>query len=213
MGVVGMVLGFMLEEEHNALLLPPAVEAAEKSDVAIVFVGHSPSWETGGTDRESMALPRDGSQDALISAVASVNTNTIVVNTTGSPISMSWLSEVAAVLQAWLQGQEAGYAITDVLLGAVSPGGKLPCTFPKSIEVAPTYGNFPSDLERRRVEYQEGVFVGYRYYDEHPNAVMFPFGYGLSYTTFEITEGRLSGQTLDENGSVTVTAIVTYMLD
>ena len=208
-GLVGVTVGFMAEQDHDAPLLEPAVETAKESDIAIVFVGHDSDWESEGADRDSMDLPRDGSLDRLISAVAKANPNTIVVNSTGSPVTMPWIDDIAALLQAWLPGQEAGHAITDVLLGIVSPGGKLPCTFPKSLEVSPTYGNFPGDLERRRVEYKEGIFVGYRYYDEHPEAVLFPFGHGLSYSSFELANARLSNDVLVSDGDLTVTVNVT----
>lgn len=207
-GLVGVTFGFMTEQEHDAPLVEPAVAASKKSDVAIVFVGHDPDWESEGADRDSMDLPRDGSLDELITAVAKANPNTIVVNSTGSPITMPWINDVAAVLQTWHLGQEAGHAITDVLLGLVSPGGKLPCTFPRSLELTPTYDNFPGDLEKRRVEYKEGIFVGYRYYDEHPEAVLFPFGHGLSYSTFKISNARLNKNVFGPDDDLTVTVDV-----
>lgn len=196
-GVLAVAVGFMEEAKHDVELLGPAVEVASSADVAIVFTGHSEAWESEGIDRDAISLPSHGSLDALVSAVASVNSNTIVVNSTGAAVTMPWIDNVAAVLQSWLPGQEAGYAIADILLGAVSPGGKLPCTFPKSLELTPTYTNFPGDLERHTVKYEEGVFVGYRYYDERPEAVLFPFGHGLSYSVFDMSCVRLSKDILD----------------
>ncbi|KAL2847400.1 glycoside hydrolase superfamily [Aspergillus pseudodeflectus] len=183
---LGFSLGLAHQSEYEADLLGPAVEAARSSDIALVFTGHTPAWETEGADRESFALPKDGSQDRLIEAVAAVNRNTIVVNCTGSPIDMPWASQVAAIVQAWFPGQEAGYSIADVLLGKVNPGGKLPTTLPKSLDDSAANSHFPGDVESRVVEYKEDIFVGYRHHDRFPEGVLFPFGFGLSYTTFEI---------------------------
>ncbi|KAL3450806.1 glycoside hydrolase superfamily [Aspergillus insuetus] len=202
--IVGFKLTFMEEGEHDADLLSEAVKVAQSSDIAIVFVGNLTSWETEGADRESMDLPRNGSLDRLIAASAKVNPKTIVVNSTGTPITMPWLGDVAAILQTWFPGQEAGHAISDVILGNVNPGGKLPVTFPKSITDSPSYGNFPGDLETLKVDYKEGVFVGYRHFDRKPEGVQFPFGFGLSYTTFEISNVTASGDVLDGGVAVTV---------
>ncbi|KXJ90096.1 glycoside hydrolase superfamily [Microdochium bolleyi] len=217
-GVIGVTMGFMAEEEHDVVLLPEAVAVAEESDVAVVFVGHTPTWETEGTDRGSMNLPKDGSLDKLIGSVAAAakrrdkNKKVVVVNSTGSPIAMPWIGQVDAVLQAWFPGQEAGYAIADVLFGKVSPGGKLPVSFPRSIKVAPTYGNFPGDLDKRIVRYEEGVFIGYRHYIEHPDDVLYPFGYGLSYTSFDISNIQITGserQMEGKDSTLSVSATVT----
>jgi beta-glucosidase len=157
-----------------------AATLAAGSDIAIVFAGLSGEWEREGTDRPNMELP--GEQARLIQAVADANENTIVVLDTGSPIAMDWLDKVAAVVQAWYPGQEAGNAIADVLFGDVNPSGKLPTTFPRRLEDNPAHINYPG--ENGRVHYGEGIFVGYRYYDEKGIEPLFPFGHGLSYTTF-----------------------------
>ncbi|MGD2177181.1 MAG: glycoside hydrolase family 3 C-terminal domain-containing protein [Anaerolineae bacterium] len=157
-----------------------AAALAAGSDIAIVFAGLSGEWESEGFDRPDMAPP--GEQARLIEAVAAVNENTIVVLNTGSPIRMDWVDKVAAVVQAWYPGQEAGNAIADVLFGDVNPSGKLPTTFPKRLTDNPAYINYPG--ENGRVHYGEGIFVGYRYYDEKEIEPLFPFGHGLSYTTF-----------------------------
>lgn len=206
--VVGFSLGFAFEADFATDLCSVAVEKAQTSDVAILFVGNTPAWETEGYDRDGLALPKDGSLDRLVSGCASVNPNTIVVNMTGSPISMPWVDDVKAVVQAWFPGQEAGYAITDALLGRVNPGGKLPVTFPKRIEDAPTYGNFPGSIEKLQVDYKEDIFIGYRHYDQHPETVLFPFGYGLSYTTFDITDANLSTTKVKPSDSFDVSACV-----
>ncbi len=115
-----------------------------------------------------MDLPADGTLDRLIVAVSAVNPNTIVINSTGSPISMPWLPSVAAVIQAWFTGQEAGNSISDVVFGAVNPSGKLPVTFPRSIDVTPAYHNFPGDVTTQKVAYKEGIYIGYRHFDRKP---------------------------------------------
>jgi beta-glucosidase len=192
-GLPGFRMGFMLQEEHDLDLLTQAKDLAKEVDYAIVFTGHTPPWETEGQDQQSFNLPRDGSQDALIEGVASQNRNTIVVNSTGVAIDMPWLDKVAALIQAWFPGQEAGNAIADIISGAVNPSGRLPVSFPKRLEDAPAFGNFPGKKEGEQltVKYEEGVFVGYRHYDRLPKEkVQFPFGFGLSYTTFALSEGK-----------------------
>lgn len=189
---IGLRLGFMLEQDHNADLLSDAVAVAKDADVALVFTGHTPDWETEGQDQVSFHLPADGSQDRLVDAVAGVNSNTVVVNSTGVPVAMPWIHKVKAVLQAWFPGQEAGNAIADVLVGKVNPEGRLPVSFPRRLEDTPAYGNFPGEEVdgQPTVKYEEGVFVGYRHYDrgqKERDTVLFPFGHGLSYTTFDIS--------------------------
>ncbi|MGB7539060.1 MAG: glycoside hydrolase family 3 C-terminal domain-containing protein, partial [Anaerolineales bacterium] len=157
-----------------------AAALAARSDMAIVFAGLTSEWESEGGDRPDMELR--GAQVELIEKVAAANPNTIVVLNTGSPIAMPWLAEIPAVLQAWFAGQEAGNAVADVLFGGVNPSGKLPLTFPQRLEDNPAFINYPG--ERGQVVYGEGLFVGYRYYDKKEIAPLFPFGYGLSYTSF-----------------------------
>ncbi|KAJ8112459.1 hypothetical protein OPT61_g5180 [Boeremia exigua] len=207
-GLPGFRMGFMLEEEHNLDLLTQAKDLAKEVDIAIVFTGHTPAWETEGQDQQSFNLPRDGSQDALVDSVASVNRNTIVVNSTGVAVAMPWLEKVAALVQAWFPGQEAGNAIADIISGAVNPSGRLPVSFPKRIEDAPAYGNFPGEKKNDQltVKYEEGVFVGYRHYDRIPKEkVQFPFGFGLSYTTFALGSGKVE-QTSTDGFKATITA-------
>jgi beta-glucosidase len=162
-------------------LLQRAVALAAQSDVALVFTGLSSEWESEGFDRADLELP--GTQNELITKVAAANPNTVVVLNAGSAVTMPWLDKVAAVLLAWYPGQEAGNAIADVLFGDVNPSGKLPQTFPLRLEDNPSYLNFPG--ENGKVLYGERIFVGYRYYDKKRIAPLFPFGFGLSYTTFE----------------------------
>ncbi|KAL4871176.1 hypothetical protein BDV12DRAFT_164336 [Aspergillus spectabilis] len=214
-GLIGFRLGFMTEQDHNRDLLSEAVELAKASDIAIIFTGHTPDWETEGQDQISFHLPRNGSQDRLVAAVGAVNPNTVVVNCTGVAVAMPWLDEVKAVVQAWFPGQEAGNAIADVLTGAVNPAGRLPVSFPKKLEDAPAHGNFPGEYVEKdgqrqlEVTYEEGIFVGYRHYDlseENRSKVLFPFGYGLSYTTFKHASHKAN---VTGGSSVEVTVDVT----
>lgn len=190
-GRVGLRVGYMSEAEHNKDLVQEAVEVAKNSDIAIVFTGHEPCWETEGQDQVSFNLPKDGSQDRLVAAVAAVNPKTIVVNSTGVAVAMPWLDQVQGLLQSWYPGQECGNAIADVLTGAQTPEGHLSCTFPKKIEDCPAHGNFPGKHVdgQLKVEYKEGVFIGYRHFDRlSADKVNFPFGFGLSYTSFEFSD-------------------------
>ena len=182
-----------------------AVRLAAASDVAIVCVGFGGEWQSEGFDRPDMELP--GKQNALVEQVATANPRTIVVLNTGSPITMPWLDKVAAVVQAWYPGQECGNAIADVLFGDVTPSGKLPQTFPVRVEDNPAYLNFPG--ENGKVYYGEGLFVGYRYYDKKRIAPLFPFGFGLSYTTFGYSPLRLSTQEINPDDTLQVSVDVT----
>src|SRR5213078_1762663 len=182
-----------------------AAHLAAASDVAIVCVGFGGDWQSEGFDRRDMVLP--GKQDELVEQVAAANPRTIVVLNTGSPIAMPWLSSVAAVLQAWYPGQECGNAIADVLFGDTNPSGKLPQTFPVRLEDTPTYLDFPG--ENGKVYYGEGLFVGYRYYDKKRIAPLFPFGFGLSYTTFTYDNLRLSASAIGPGDTLQVAIDVT----
>lgn len=175
-----------------------AVEAARGADVALLFVGYPPEYESEGHDRPDLSLT--GRQAELIRAVAAANPNTVVVLNTGAPVDVDWADQVPAVLQAWYSGMEGGHAIADVILGAVNPSGRLPVTFPKRLADTPAYHTFPG---KRQVVYGESIFVGYRWYDLKGLDVAYPFGHGLSYTSF-----AYSGLTVAPDGarvSVTVT--------
>ncbi|KAJ4370519.1 hypothetical protein N0V83_005040 [Neocucurbitaria cava] len=193
-GLPGFRMGFMAQEEHDMDMITQAKEVAKECDIAIVFTGHTPAWETEGQDQVGFHLPRDGSQDKLVETISSVNSSTIIVNSTGVAIALPWLSKVSALVQAWFPGQEAGNAIADIISGAVNPSGRLPVSWPKHIEDAPAYGNFPGEVKdgQLTVKYEEGVFVGYRHYDRvAKEKVQFPFGFGLSYTTFSVGNGKV----------------------
>lgn len=162
-----------------------AVDAAKKSDVAIVFVGTSNQYETEGKDRDNLTLPND--QDALINAVTKANKNTVVVMITGSPVVMNdWINKVDGVVQAWFGGDEAGNAIADVLFGKYNPSGRLPMTFPVKWEDCSAYGSYKK--QDSVSVYSDGIFVGYRWFDKQDIKPLFPFGYGLSYTTFSYSD-------------------------
>ena len=181
-------------------LINQAKEAARKADVAIVFAGLPDSYESEGYDRKHMRIPEGHRK--LIEEVAEVNKNTVVVISNGSPIEMPWIDKVAGVLEAYLGGQASGGAIADLLFGVANPCGKLAETFPKRLEDNPSYLNFPGDS--KKVEYREGIFVGYRYYEAKNMDVLFPFGYGLSYTTFEYTDISIDKDEMMDNEEVTV---------
>ncbi len=164
-----------------------AVDAARQAEVALVFVGTNNHSESEGEDRSSLGLP--GEQDDLIRAVAAVNPHTVVVVNSGAPVTMDWADEVGAVLQAWYPGQEGGDAIVDVLLGRLDATGRLPTTFPRRIEDTPAFPTFPG--ADGLIDYEESIFVGYRHYDRAGPEPRFPFGHGLSYTTFDYHELRV----------------------
>ncbi len=168
--------------------LAQAVALAKSCDVALVFAGYPDGFETEGTDRPSMDLM--GKQNELIVAVAAANPLSVVVLNVGAPVSMPWVDQVAAIVEAYYPGMENGNAVADVLLGKVNPSGKLPVTFPVRLEDSPAYIN-ASYPGCREVNYGEGIFVGYRYYDMKDVTPLFPFGHGLSYTSFAYSDLQL----------------------
>ncbi|OZJ02388.1 hypothetical protein BZG36_04882 [Bifiguratus adelaidae] len=201
---VGFQIGVL--EPIDDLIVENAAKVAEKADIALVFTGLNFEWESEGFDRSSMDL--SGRQNELIRACAAANSKTIVVNNSGSPITMPWLDEVQGFLQAWFPGQECGHAIADILFGQRDPGGRLPTTFPKRLEDTPAFINFPG--ENGKVVYGEGLYVGYRYYDKTSTDVLFPFGFGLSYTTYKYSDATVQQQAeTADNVSVNVTVNVT----
>ncbi len=163
--------------------LQQAVELAARSDVAIVYAGYPENFETEGTDRPTMELT--GRQNELIAAVAKANPKTIVVLNVGSPVTMPWVEDVAAIVLAYYPGMEGAIALTNILTGEINPSGKLTVTYPKALKDTPAFHNYPG---RRNVVYGEGIFVGYRHYELRQIEPLFPFGHGLSYTTFEYSE-------------------------
>jgi beta-glucosidase len=168
-----------------------AVTAAKSAETAIIFAGRNGEWDTEGADLPDIKLP--GRQDELIAKVAAANPNTIVVLQTGGPVEMPWIDAVPAVLQAWYPGQEAGNAIADVLFGDAEPGGRLPQTFPVKWSDNPSHSQDPEVYpgHNGKVRYEEGLFIGYSHYDKTGIAPLFPFGHGLSYTSFSWSNLRL----------------------
>ncbi|KAI8654272.1 Beta-glucosidase [Fusarium sp. Ph1] len=159
-GQVGVRLGYMSPTEHDSDILSEAIDLAKSSDYSIIFTGNDPAWETEGQDQASFHLPKDGSQDRLVSAIAAVCSKTIVVNSTGVAVAFPWLHQVQGLLQTWFPGQEAGNSIVDVLTGVQNPEGNLTCTFPKRLHDCPAYGNFPGanhSTHGLEVKYEEGV--------------------------------------------------------
>lgn len=177
--------GFNLDNDDiDEKLIAEAKEAAIKSNVAVIFAGLPDRYESEGYDRKHMRIPEN--QIKLIEAVAKVQSNVVVVLSNGSPIEMPWIDKVKGVLEGYLGGQASGGAIAEILFGVANPCGKLAETFPKKLSDNPSYLNFPGEGDK--VEYREGLFVGYRYYDKKELEPLFPFGHGLSYTTFEYTD-------------------------
>lgn len=192
------------ETDSDEALLSEAVDAAKKADSAVIFAGLPNSFETEGIDRKTLAMPQN--QNRLIEAVAAVQPNTTVVLHTGSPVELPWLDKVAAVLCVYLGGANVGTATVSLLFGDAVPSGKLAETWPLKLEDTPSYLNFPG--VEGVVEYHEGVYVGYRYYDKKKMDVLFPFGYGLSYTNFEYSNLALDKDKIQDTDSLTVTCRV-----
>lgn len=191
------------DKPDNALI-EEAVKAASSCEIAVVFAGLTEEYEAEGFDRTHLNLPT--SHNELISAVAAANPNTVVVLAGGSAVLMPWLDEVKGVLHSCLGGQAGGGAVADILTGKVNPSGKLAETYPLALTDTPCYKNFPGNI--KTVEYREGVYVGYRYYDTAKKDVLFPFGYGLSYTSFEYGDLKVSESKIDDTQSVTVSFTV-----
>ena len=182
-------------------MLNQAVETAKEADVAVIFAGLPDAFESEGYDRSHMRMPQ--CQNTLISEIAKVQENVVVVLHNGSPVEMPWADEVKGILEAYLGGQAVGQAEVDVLFGKANPCGKLAETIPYKLADNPSYLNFPGDGQT--VAYKEGVFVGYRYYDTKEMPVRYPFGYGLSYTTFEYSDLQLSADKIKDTDTLKVT--------
>jgi beta-glucosidase len=206
---VSYALGVSMEGENpdqdspasRAKLLKEATDAASHADAAVVVIGRYSKLETEGSDIATMDLP--AGQDELIQAVARTNPRTIVVINTGAAVTMTkWLSQTPAVLDMWYGGQEGGHALASVLFGDTSPSGKLPVSIPKAWQDSPAYGHYPG--ENLGVDYAEGIYVGYRYFDTKNVEPLFPFGFGLSYTNFEYSRLVVSPEKVSGNHPVQV---------
>lgn len=192
-------------DETDAKLLEEALEAAKKAKTAVIFAGLPDAFESEGFDRQHMRMP--DCQNELIEKVAAVQPNTIVVLHNGSPVEMPWIDKVKGVIEAYLGGQAVGGAVCDILFGKVNPSAKLPETFPLKLEDNPSYLSYFGEGDV--VEYREGIFVGYRYYDKKKMDVLFPFGFGLSYTTFAYSNLTVDKESMKDTDTMTVTVDVT----
>ncbi|MFI5933508.1 glycoside hydrolase family 3 C-terminal domain-containing protein [Actinoplanes sp. NPDC051494] len=195
--------GFVIESEQaDPALVEAAVAAARDAEVAVLFLGLPPSYESEGYDRAHMDLPQH--QIDLLNAVADVNDNVAVVLSNGSVVTVApWQHRAKAILEGWLLGQAGGAATADLLLGVVNPAGKLAETVPVRYADNPTVGAFPG--EHGHVRYGEGLLIGYRWYDAHQLDVAYPFGHGLSYTTFSYGDLDVTTGTDTAQVSLTVT--------
>lgn len=193
--------GYHLDNDvSDEKMLNEAKEVAKKADKAVLFVGLPDRYESEGYDRKHLRMPENHIQ--LIEEVAKVQSNVIVVLSNGAPIEMPWINKTKGLLEAYLGGQASGGAIADLLFGIANPSGKLAETFPKSLSDNPSYLNFPGEGDK--VEYKEGVFVGYRYYDTKNIEPLFPFGYGLSYTNFEYSSLSIDKKEIKDTETLSV---------
>ena len=203
---ISYVKGFPADRnEENADLLAEAVAAAKEADVAVIFAGLPDVIESEGYDRRDMKMP--ACQIKVIEEVAKVQKNVVVVLHNGSPVEVPWAEDVAAILEMYLGGQAVGTAEDHLLFGIANPSGHLAETFPVKLEDNPSYLNFPGDSYK--VHYQEGVFVGYRYYDTKKMPVRWAFGHGLSYTTFAIGNLRVDRAEMGDDDVITASVDVT----
>ncbi|HEX9784611.1 MAG TPA: glycoside hydrolase family 3 C-terminal domain-containing protein, partial [Opitutaceae bacterium] len=201
---IDYVAGYAEDGSTDDASLENARRIAAATDVALVFAGLPESYESEGFDREHIDLPEG--HNRLIRAVAAAQPRTAVVLLNGSAVAMPWVEEVPAIVEGWLGGQAGGGALADVLTGRVNPSGKLSETFPVRLADTPTYLNFPGlDGETR---YGEGVFVGYRYYDAKAIEPLFPFGHGLSYTTFAYSDVAADSTSIDDTAGTQVRVTV-----
>lgn len=188
------------KDEINSQLVSEAKNVAAKADVALVFVGLTEEFEGEGYDRENINMP--SSHNNLVSEIAKANENTVVVLAGGSVVYIPWISEVKALLNSGLGGQAGGSAVANILTGKVNPSGKTAETYPLTFDDNPTFGNYPGGPVVS--EHKESVYIGYRYYDTAEKKVLFPFGYGLSYTTFEYSGIKLSAKEINDTDTLKV---------
>ena len=211
----GVVAKQSLSESRSASeLIAEAVAKAQGADYVIIFGGLNKSeyQDSEGHDRKHMDMPYG--QDALVEALARVNKNVVFVNISGDAVAMPWRDKVAAIVQGWFIGSEAGNAFASILVGDVNPSGKLPFTWPVSLNDlgAHATGSYPGTWrEDHKIideEYKEGIYVGYRWVDKQKKRPMFAFGYGLSYTTFAVSNLRIDKREVAADGTVTATVTV-----
>lgn len=185
----------------NEKLLAAAIDAAKNSDIAIVFAGTSANYESESFDRKDLTLPNN--QDELIKKIVNANPKTIVVLSTGSPVLMNeWIDDVPGIIETWFAGEQAGNAVSEILLGEYNPSGKLPITFPKRWEDCSAYNSYMKEDGITR--YEDGIYVGYRHFEKRNIKPLFPFGYGLSYTQFDYGRLKLSSNKMSSNGKLEI---------
>ncbi|UYP20174.1 glycoside hydrolase family 3 C-terminal domain-containing protein [Rhodococcus sp. Z13] len=199
---VAFAAGYAADGSDSAGLVDEAVALARTADVAVVFLGVPAELESEGFDRDDLELPAN--QTALLDAVVAANPSTVVVLSNGGVVRLSGFADrVPAIVEGWLLGQAGGGAVADVLFGVVNPSGRLAETVPVRLEDTPAFGNFPGELGH--VRYGEGLHVGYRWYDARDLDVAFPFGHGLSYTTFGYSDATVDDASGDADLTVRVT--------
>jgi beta-glucosidase len=187
-------------ESIDEALIQEAIKSAQGAEVVVICAGLTDRYEVEGLDRPHMKLPQ--AHDALIEAIGGAHPQVVVVLNNGAPVEMPWVERVSAVVEGYLGGQAGAGAVADILYGRVCPSGKLAETFPLKLEDNPSYHYFPGGPTS--VEYRESLYVGYRYYDTVQSQVLFPFGHGLSYTTFEYRDLALSQPVISESETLTV---------
>jgi beta-glucosidase len=198
--------GYSGSDEFDQALIDKAVDQARSAEAALVYIALPIEKDSEGLDRNDLDLTLQ--QTTLINSVCSVQPSTIVILNNGAPVVMGeWINGPAAILEAWTMGQAGGDAIADILFGRVNPSGKLAETFPRKLSDTPAFVNWPGS--NREVNYGEGIFIGYRYYDTKEIPVQFPFGYGLSYTSFTYSNARLSSTSIKDTEGVTISVDIT----
>lgn len=203
---VDFALGFDdAEDVTDEKLLREAVNLAEQSDVCVVFAGLPDAFESEGFDRKHMSIP--DCQNELIEKICEVQKNVVIVLHNGSPVEMPWINKVSGIVEAYLSGDGCGAAVSDILFGKVNPSAKLPESFPIKLEDNSSYLSYLG--EGNEVSYTEGIFVGYRYYDKKKMEVLFPFGYGLSYTDYEYSNLKVSSKSIKDTDELIVSVDVT----
>lgn len=192
------------KEPNPEILLQEAINAAKDADIVLYFGGlnKNENQDSEGNDRKSYNLPYG--QDRLISELAKVNKNIVVTIISGNAVAMPWIKEVPAIVEGWFGGTESGNAIASILTGKVNPSGKLPMTIAEKLEDYPPHalGEYPGD--HVNVRYNEGIFIGYRWIDKQKKQTLFPFGHGLSYTTFDYGKIKISSKQMRNNDKITI---------
>ena len=201
---ISYTAGYLDDGTTTDELITLATQQAKKAQVAVVFAGLPDSFESEGFDRSSLDLPAGHNQ--LIEAVSTAQSNVVVVLMNGAAITMPWADRVKAILEGWLGGQAGGGALADALTGKINPSGKLSETFPARLEDTPAFPDYPAT--NKQAVYGEGIFIGYRYYDTRKVAPLFPFGFGLSYTTFVYSDLQVDQSVIKDTDGLSVKANV-----